>query len=201
MMHIVVDDGVIWPGASFSYTHIRQRIFFFSPTVTSVVTIVSIFSHIDCSIYTGPFFPDFSVEQEQHLEMSKDDVNAHGAGDEEGGAVDKHLTQLTDIEPSAAASVSHIYCITLETYFCLILFPYFIYCWIFQFHEGEVRLSSRHEVQLLREQLDTQVQQTQEAMAHVHLLREQLTAETTARIEAQVSSQTIYQTDTVLACT
>ncbi|CAG9764673.1 unnamed protein product [Ceutorhynchus assimilis] len=46
-------------------------------------------------------------------------------------------------------------------------------------------LSSHHEIQLLREQLDQQRQQTQAAMAQLQLAREQLQAEQTARMEAQ----------------
>lgn len=47
-------------------------------------------------------------------------------------------------------------------------------------------LSLQHEMQLLRQQLDQQTHQTQAAVAQVHMLRDQLVAETTARMEAQV---------------
>lgn len=49
-------------------------------------------------------------------------------------------------------------------------------------------LSVQHEMQLLRQQLDQQTHQTQAAVAQVHMLRDQLVAETTARMEAQVNS-------------
>ena len=47
-------------------------------------------------------------------------------------------------------------------------------------------LSSHHQMQLLRQQLEQQQHQTQVAIAQVHLLKDQLSAETAARIEAQV---------------
>ncbi|XP_044269725.1 carboxyl-terminal PDZ ligand of neuronal nitric oxide synthase protein isoform X2 [Tribolium madens] len=46
-------------------------------------------------------------------------------------------------------------------------------------------LSAHHELQLLREQLEQQSQQTQAAMAQLQLAREQLAAEQSARLEAQ----------------
>ncbi|CAG0906632.1 unnamed protein product, partial [Cyprideis torosa] len=46
-------------------------------------------------------------------------------------------------------------------------------------------LSAHHEAQLLREQLEAQLQQTQAAVAQNHLLKEQLSAESSARMEAQ----------------
>uniref|UniRef100_A0A8D8QK65 Carboxyl-terminal PDZ ligand of neuronal nitric oxide synthase protein n=2 Tax=Cacopsylla melanoneura TaxID=428564 RepID=A0A8D8QK65_9HEMI len=46
-------------------------------------------------------------------------------------------------------------------------------------------LTTHHELQLMREQLEQQAQQTQAALSQVHLLREQLQVETNARIEAQ----------------
>ncbi|XP_023932421.1 carboxyl-terminal PDZ ligand of neuronal nitric oxide synthase protein-like [Lingula anatina] len=50
---------------------------------------------------------------------------------------------------------------------------------------GQMPLSSHHQVQLLRQQLEQQQQQTQVAIAQVHLLKDQLAAEAAARIEAQ----------------
>ncbi|XP_050389905.1 carboxyl-terminal PDZ ligand of neuronal nitric oxide synthase protein isoform X2 [Patella vulgata] len=46
-------------------------------------------------------------------------------------------------------------------------------------------LSSHHQMQLLRQQLEQQQHQTQVAIAQVHLLKDQLAAETAARIESQ----------------
>ncbi|KAF5276477.1 hypothetical protein FQA39_LY06546 [Lamprigera yunnana] len=46
-------------------------------------------------------------------------------------------------------------------------------------------LSAQHEIQLLKEQLDQQNQQTQAAVAQLQLVREQLAAEQSARMEAQ----------------
>ncbi|KAK9881607.1 hypothetical protein WA026_016478 [Henosepilachna vigintioctopunctata] len=46
-------------------------------------------------------------------------------------------------------------------------------------------LSTHHEIQLLREQFEQQIQQTQAALAQLQLAREQLASEQAARIEAQ----------------
>uniref|UniRef100_A0A671FC87 Carboxyl-terminal PDZ ligand of neuronal nitric oxide synthase protein n=1 Tax=Rhinolophus ferrumequinum TaxID=59479 RepID=A0A671FC87_RHIFE len=46
-------------------------------------------------------------------------------------------------------------------------------------------LSSQHQVQLLQQLLQQQAQQTQVAVAQVHLLKDQLAAEAAARLEAQ----------------
>lgn len=50
---------------------------------------------------------------------------------------------------------------------------------------SQLPLSSHHQIQLLRQQLEQQQQQTQVAIAQVHLLKDQLAAEAAARIEAQ----------------
>lgn len=48
-------------------------------------------------------------------------------------------------------------------------------------------LSAQHQLQLLRERLEQQTQQTRAAVAQLLLLRDQLAAEQAARCEAQVS--------------
>uniref|UniRef100_A0A0C9QET7 Nos1ap_1 protein n=1 Tax=Fopius arisanus TaxID=64838 RepID=A0A0C9QET7_9HYME len=50
---------------------------------------------------------------------------------------------------------------------------------------GNELTSLKHEIQLLRERLDQQGQQTRAAVAHARLLQDQLAAETAARVEAQ----------------
>ncbi|XP_077450919.1 uncharacterized protein LOC144069401 isoform X3 [Stigmatopora argus] len=50
---------------------------------------------------------------------------------------------------------------------------------------GATPLSVHHQIQLLQQQLQQQQQQTQVAVAQVHLLKDQLSAEATARLEAQ----------------
>lgn len=52
----------------------------------------------------------------------------------------------------------------------------------------QLPLSTHHQMQLLRQQLEQQQHQTQVAIAQVHLLKDQLSAETAARIEAQVKT-------------
>jgi len=51
--------------------------------------------------------------------------------------------------------------------------------------EAGAPLSSHHEWQLMKEQLEQQQHRAQEALAQVQLLRDQLQAEATARLEAQ----------------
>lgn len=50
----------------------------------------------------------------------------------------------------------------------------------------------KHEIQLLRERLDQQSQQTRAAVAHARLLQDQLAAETAARVEAQVRDRSFF---------
>lgn len=53
----------------------------------------------------------------------------------------------------------------------------------------------KHEIQLLRERLEQQSQQTRAAVAHAKLLQDQLAAETAARVEAQVINKICYKFD------
>ena len=55
-----------------------------------------------------------------------------------------------------------------------------------QENSSQLPLSTHHQMQLLRQQLEQQQHQTQVAIAQVHLLKDQLYAETAARIVAQV---------------
>lgn len=52
---------------------------------------------------------------------------------------------------------------------------------------GNELTSLKHEIQLLRERLDQQNQQTCAAVSHARLLQDQLAAESAARVEAQVN--------------
>lgn len=52
--------------------------------------------------------------------------------------------------------------------------------------QGTTPLALQHEVLLLKQQVEQQQQQTQAAIAQVKLLKDQLAAETAARVEAQV---------------
>ncbi|XP_052091450.1 carboxyl-terminal PDZ ligand of neuronal nitric oxide synthase protein-like [Mytilus californianus] len=54
--------------------------------------------------------------------------------------------------------------------------------------ESQIPLTTHHHIQLLRAQLEMQQHQTQLAIAQVHLLKDQLAAESAARIEAQARS-------------
>ena len=56
-----------------------------------------------------------------------------------------------------------------------------------QQQHGNTPLALQHEVLLLKQQVEQQQQQTQAAIAQVKLLKDQLAAETAARMEAQVS--------------
>lgn len=64
--------------------------------------------------------------------------------------------------------------------------------------EAPTSLSAQHQLQLLRERLEQQVQQTRAAVAQLLLLRDQLAAEQAARCEAQVS-ESIYPPDAITA--
>lgn len=52
--------------------------------------------------------------------------------------------------------------------------------------DASTPLSAQHQLQLLRERLEQQAQQTRAAVAQLLLLRDQLAAEQAARCEAQV---------------
>lgn len=51
--------------------------------------------------------------------------------------------------------------------------------------DSQIPITTHHHIQLLRAQLEMQQHQTQLAIAQVHLLKDQLAAESSARIEAQ----------------
>lgn len=53
-------------------------------------------------------------------------------------------------------------------------------------------LSSYHELYLVKQQLEQQKQQTQVAVSQVRLLRDQLQAESAARIESQVINHSLF---------
>lgn len=62
--------------------------------------------------------------------------------------------------------------------------------------DASTPLSAQHQLQLLKERLDQQAQQTSAAVAQLLLLRDQLAAEQAARCEAQVS---IYRANKALS--
>jgi carboxyl-terminal PDZ ligand of neuronal nitric oxide synthase protein len=61
-----------------------------------------------------------------------------------------------------------------------------------QQQHGNTPLALQHEVLLLKQQVEQQQQQTQAAIAQVKLLKDQLAAETAARMEAQVRRCMIF---------
>ena len=52
--------------------------------------------------------------------------------------------------------------------------------------DQDLPVSTKHQIKFLQQQMEHQQQQTQVAIAQVHLLKDQLAAETAARIESQV---------------
>ena len=52
--------------------------------------------------------------------------------------------------------------------------------------DQDLPVSTKHQMKLLQQQMEHQQQQTQVAIAQVNLLKDQLAAETAARIESQV---------------
>ena len=52
--------------------------------------------------------------------------------------------------------------------------------------DQDLPVSTKHQIKYLQQQMEHQQQQTQVAIAQVHLLKDQLAAETAARIESQV---------------